>query len=240
MRIFNCILLSVISTMLLFSCQTNRQIVRYELEDGIYRSNIFEGKNETVFIDNEPDFVYVYPVKKTNGYLNLDTLNRGFLSYPQKRAAAKIAPEVFKTNNFDLDLITIPFKFRPSIAGVPAQLNTNLNALIYTGYRSDWYTLGYDQNMFGSFDRYSNHYGLTVGFFSGFGSTFIGPWFTRDQVQIEYDGIVWSNGVAVSFAFNYLTIGLGLGWDKLLDTNNSVWIYQNKPWLGLVLGINLN
>lgn len=94
--------------------------------------------------------------------------------------------------------------------------------------------------MFGSFDRYSNHYGLTVGVFSGFGSTLIGPWFTKDQVQLEYDGVVWTNGVAVSIAFNYLTIGLGLGWDKLLDTNKSVWIYQNKPWLGLVLGINLN
>lgn len=240
MRVLFSIFSSAIAVVMLFSCQANKSSVQYELEDGIYISNIFEGKKEVVFIDNEPELVFVYPVKKINGFFQFDTLNRPYLTFPQKRAASKIDPEIFKTKNFDLDLITIPFKYRAGVGEVPAQLNTNLNALIYAGYRSDWYTLGYDQNMFGNYDRYSNHYGLTFGVFSGFGSTLIGPWFTRDQVQLEYDGVVWSNGLAVSIAFNYLTVGAGLGWDKLLDSNKAVWIYQNKPWLGLVLGINLN
>lgn len=32
----------------------------------------------------------------------------------------------------------------------------------------------------------------------------------------------------------------GLGFDTLLDRNAQFWIYQERPWLGLMLGLNLN
>jgi hypothetical protein len=222
------------------SCSAYKETVQYEIIDGIYTSKILDRKSEKVYIDNEPDLLYVFPVVKKNEYFLLDTLKRNYLSFPQRQTATPLERQTFRIHEFDLDLITIPFKFRMETAGVPPQLNTNLNASLYFGYRSDWYTLNYKQNELGLFDRFTKHYGITLGFFSGFGSTLINPWVTNDQVAIEYDGVVWSNGLALSFAIDYLTIGLGLGWDNLMDNNSSKWIYQNKPFFGLVLGINLN
>jgi hypothetical protein len=36
-----------------------------------------------------------------------------------------------------------------------------------------------------------------------------------------------------------ITLGLSLGFDNLLDPNEHIWAYQQKPWIGLMLGINL-
>ncbi len=30
---------------------------------------------------------------------------------------------------------------------------------------------------------------------------------------------------------------LAAGFDNLLDNNKSIWIYNNKPWFGIMLGI---
>lgn len=38
---------------------------------------------------------------------------------------------------------------------------------------------------------------------------------------------------------NNLTVGLGVGWDYVTDRDKDVWIYQNKAWYGLILGLNL-
>jgi len=41
-------------------------------------------------------------------------------------------------------------------------------------------------------------------------------------------------------AVQNISIAMGIGFDFLLDGNRDVWIYQNKPWLGFAVGINLN
>jgi hypothetical protein len=51
---------------------------------------------------------------------------------------------------------------------------------------------------------------------------------------------VWSKGVALIMAIGKFTSGLSIGWDNLLDKNNKSWIYEGKPWVGLVFGLNLN
>ena len=66
------------------------------------------------------------------------------------------------------------------------------------------------------------------------------PWVTENNISIEYDGVVWSKGLAGILAIDNFTIGLGLGWDYLTDANKKYWIYQNMPWLGLAFGLNLN
>jgi hypothetical protein len=237
-RYFNFYFLAM--SLIFISCRAQKEINAYEIEDGFYKSRIYGEKKELVYLDNEPDYLSIFPVYSSNGYFFLDTMNREIINFPQKNIAAKIEDEIFQTNEFDIDLISIPFKFRSSRQGIPPQLNTNLNASMYFGYRTDWYTLGYQPSPFGEYERLTRHYGVTFGAFSGISAIPVNPWLTRDNINYEYDGIAWSYGVAVSFAFNYLNIGVGLGWDYLLDNNSRFWIYQNKPWLGLVLGINLN
>lgn len=66
------------------------------------------------------------------------------------------------------------------------------------------------------------------------------PWFTNDAITSEYDGVVFMKGVAGELGFKQMTAGLALGFDNLLDNNNRHWIYENKLWLGILFGINLN
>lgn len=39
---------------------------------------------------------------------------------------------------------------------------------------------------------------------------------------------------------NNLTVGVGVGWDYLTDRDKAIWIYQNKPWIGVTIGLNIN
>ena len=63
---------------------------------------------------------------------------------------------------------------------------------------------------------------------------------TSNAILTEYDGIVLQKGIAGIVAMNKLTLGLSLGFDNLIDNNRTVWVYNNKPWFGLMLGLNLN
>ncbi|WP_373494621.1 hypothetical protein [Aquiflexum sp.] len=221
-------------------CSSFKNTVQYEIADGVYKSRIFSDEIEKVYIDNEKEFLYVFLLSEGDLPYGLDTVNRDAIVFPQRRTETKIDKANFYTSEFDIDLVTIPFKYRFPTDGFPQQLNTNLNASVFLGYRTDFYTLKYKENEIGLIERMTNHYGMTFGFFSGFGSTAVNPFVTNDQINIEYDGIVWSNGLSVSFAVDYFNLGLALGWDNLLDNNSSYWIYQKRPWIGLVLGINLN
>lgn len=66
------------------------------------------------------------------------------------------------------------------------------------------------------------------------------PTNTGGRLPDEYDGIVWSKGVATIFAVNNFTLGLAFGFDNLLDENRRIWLYESKPWAGLTFGLNLN
>lgn len=66
------------------------------------------------------------------------------------------------------------------------------------------------------------------------------PTNTSFAIEEEYDGVIWSKGLAFIFAVNRFTTGFSLGFDSLLDKNKDVWIYQSKPWFGLAFGLNLN
>ncbi len=120
------------------------------------------------------------------------------------------------------------------------QLNSELNGVLYAGYRTDYYTVDYSPALPGKLKQQINHTGFSLGAFSGFGSTFMSPWVTSGAIDSEYDGVVWTAGVAALLATPAINIALGVGIDYLLDGNRNYWIYQNKPWFGFAVGIDLN
>ncbi|MFN3840039.1 MAG: hypothetical protein ACK4RF_04960 [Cyclobacteriaceae bacterium] len=69
---------------------------------------------------------------------------------------------------------------------------------------------------------------------------FISPWTTNNQITDEYDGFILSRGLSAMAGINNLTVGVAIGWDYLTDRDKVVWIYQNKPWVGLMIGLNIN
>jgi hypothetical protein len=146
----------------------------------------------------------------------------------------------FVKGSFDLDVISLPLKFRPSVAGFPAQLNTSLNGGIFLGRRSDIYMLKHRRNELGIYTASLQHYGLSFGVFTGIGSAAMNPWVSRNNIQSEYDAVVCPFGINTLFGLNNLTFGAAVGLDHMFSSDRKFWIYKNKPWLGLTVGLNLN
>jgi hypothetical protein len=140
---------------------------------------------------------------------------------------------------FDIDVLTVPFKVRPATAGLPEQLNANFDAAVYFGRRRDSYTIEKSGN--GRSGRTSiTGVGYGYGGFVGIGSVTMNPFVTNQKIDYEYDGFVLNGGIAGIYDAKKFNLGLAIGADFLVDKNRSNWIYQGKPWIGVLFGINLN
>ncbi|RRB06283.1 hypothetical protein [Larkinella rosea] len=141
--------------------------------------------------------------------------------------------------SFDTDLITIPFKYRIGQQRQPAELITSANAAVYMGLR---YDQGFQRNVFYHHQQRSEirSYSIGAGGLVGISATTIRPFSTANLVQDEYEGACLSYGLAAIFGYRTVSLGLALGYDYLLDKNRTIWMYQNKPWLGVTVGLNLN
>jgi hypothetical protein len=145
----------------------------------------------------------------------------------------------FSKPSFDLDILTVPFKYRGSSYGFPRQLDNSFNGNFYLGYRRDLFRIKRSTTPVGT-ERKIVHHGFTVGAFGGFGSSQVTPWTTNYQTTDEYNGFILTKGVAFMTSLNSLTVGVGVGWDTLTDRDKEIWIYQNKPWYGVTIGLSIN
>ena len=221
----------------LLSCRSLEENAKYGLSDGVYRFKTQASKVERVYIQVEEDSLIIYPML---GRGIADISQTTVLELKETGAEARKDYLIFTQPSFDIDIVTILFKYRPKVEDGPRQFNTDFNGAVYLGYRADRYSIDYEPTPLQSYKRKLNHFGYGAGFFTGIGATMIAPWFTRDHVQSEYDGLVFVNGISGNVAYNSLTFGVGIGIDYLMDSNRKYWVYQGKPWLGLTLGLNLN
>ncbi len=192
-----------------------------------------------MYVDIEEDVLGIHAVKKVGNEKVIDT-SAGEKFYQKEMTGTPISASSFSSNTLDIDFVTIPLKFRPAQKGVPAQLNANLNGAVYCGLRTDRYTVAYHPNPLGKSVRNTNHYGFSFGVFTGLGNTAMNATTTSGFISSEYDGVLWTKGVAGIIAVNAFTVGLSVGVDNLLDNNRSHWIYETKAWIGLAFGLNLN
>jgi hypothetical protein len=236
MRIFTLMILSVT----LFSgCKSTKDNPKYNFADGVYHTRV-KGEKQQVYVENSEDSVIIYALQKGWKRLNVKASTLPKKSYSQHTLMKTIGENKYWQNSFDVDILTIPLKYRPTRPTFPKQLSNNLNGVVYLGYRKDIYRLSYDKDPIGRIHQKSKHYGISGGLITGIGATAMNSWVTNDQITIEYDGLIWSKGIAVLIGLDQLTFGLTAAIDHLLDENKNVWIYQGKPYLGLTVGLNLN
>lgn len=224
--------------LLLTSCSIFRKSAKTDFVDGYYLQKTTEAKTK-VYVDLVEEDIRVFPTTQSTQGIKIDTSSFCTVYKPALNTHFTIEP-YFTKHSFDIDFLTIPLKYRPAKGDVPVQLNANLNGAAYFGYRTDTYHLDYVPNPFGVSQREVDHIGFSCGVFFGVGNSFISPTTTNNNINQEYDGLVWSKGIAGIFALNKVTLGVALGFDKLVDSNKDVWLYQNKPWLGIAFGLNLN
>jgi len=206
-----------LSILFLWSCSS---LPKYQLKDDYYNFHQPGKKPTKVFVRVNEDTVKITGLD--------DSL-----------IVAKEQDEYFVKRSFDLDAMTVLFKYRPSAYNLPRQLNTSFNGNVYLGYRIDRFWLDYKKNP-GGVTKELKHKALTLGAFGGLGTAAINPSTTNYRTTDEYDGLVLTRGFAIMVGLNSLTVGLGVGWDNLTDRDKDIWIYQNRPWYGLTLGLNIN
>ncbi|PBQ31653.1 hypothetical protein CNR22_07685 [Sphingobacteriaceae bacterium] len=209
----------------------------HDLPDGEYRSKVFA--KAKVYVENRGDSIVVHKLSKVNGDFVADTI-KPFVKIFVCKTNEKVNTQYYHSLSFDLDALTIPFKYRPETKSLPQQFTTSLNGAAYLGIRKDFYRIKYSKHFFNYYERESHHYAISLGGFTGFGSTAMNPWVTDYNINSEYEGVVWLKGAALIMAVGKYTSGVSIAWDNLLDKNSKYWIYERKPWIGLVFGLNLN
>ena len=233
---------SVLATLAFFltGCESLKESSKYHLNEGFYKSRLFHKKLKKIYVVPGDDSIKVYTAKRIKNNF-IDTTTSLKIAFPATQKPLEFYNYSFRQNTFDIDVLSILFKYRPSNKYIPNQFTTSIyNGAIYFGYRTDIYRLKYKQSPLQLFKRDITHYGFSLGTFSGFGASRIDENVTDPQINVQYDGFINLSGVAAIIAVNKLSCGLTLGFDHLLDKNKHSWIYQGKPWIGIALGLNLN
>jgi hypothetical protein len=214
----SCLLLLAAS--LLTACSSSSHLHKYEFEDDYYWYR--QGKD---------------PLRKM--YIAIVNDTAKILHNGQPVQVLDEVDQLAIKPSFDFDVLTMPFKFRPSSEGAPRKLNADANGAAMIGYRVDRFKIKHLKTPSG-ISRVPLHRGLAIGLFAGIGATPVNPWTTNYQTADEYSALVVSRGLAALVGVNNLTFGLGIGWDYLTDRDKAIWIYQNKVWYGVTIGLNLN
>jgi hypothetical protein len=217
---------------LLTACAPLGVITTHDFSSGQYKLKTSDGGISEIYADVDDDSLTLYRM------INNEPEPSYFGRFSMKNigAGSVMMNAIFSKYSIDPDLSTIITKLRPSVSGVPAQLNTNLNAAVYIGARKDFYTIREHKLLFRS-NSYIKQIGFDAGLFAGIGNTFVNPTTTLGRTELEYDGMVFQKGVAAFFTVDRISIGLACGFDNLMGTDSRIWVYNNKPWIGLMLGI---
>ncbi len=223
---------------LITSCSSIQDSSKFDFQSAKYYTSVIPKAQNEVYIDVTPDTIKIYELNKAGNTEEVEKNVKGILT--EEIDSINSEKYAFFNPALDIDFLTIPLKYRFPTAGVPNQLTTNFNGVVYLGFRNDIYRITYKQNPLQEWKRQIRHFGSSLGGFAGLSSEPINPWVTNEKVEIEYDAAVFSTGVSWIVGINNLSAGLSLGFDYLLDPNRKYWIYQGKPWLGVAFGINLN
>ena len=132
--------LSLLLVIVSQSCRTIKQSSKYGFNEGYYQSKLFHKKLKSVYVMPGEDSIKVYTAKSLSKDF-VDTVQSLKIVFPANHKPGNFDNYIFKQTSFDIDILSILFKYRPSVSGFPKQLNTSiLNGAIYFGYRSDFTT----------------------------------------------------------------------------------------------------
>jgi hypothetical protein len=219
------------------SCGTVDKIAKHNFYTSYYTLKTENAPAVKVYVDEFGDSLDIYRVNYEGKKRCPDTTSRIPILISAVKQGDYLYNSSFRRNSFDIDLTTAILKYRPPQKDVPRQLSANLNAALYAGLRKDYFKVTTNTNPLKETSSSLHHVGFDAGFFVGIGITPVNYTVTNGHTELEYDGIVFEKGIAVYFGIDFLTFGISLGFDNLLDDNHKYWVYNQKPWIGLMLGI---
>lgn len=231
---------SIVLVISVSSCQIVKQSSKYNFNDGIYQTGRFS-KQKVYVLQVDEDTISVFPVLEFPDSTAVLTKQRINYVANQRKFKDNRINHSFYRPSFDLDLMTLPLKYRFSAGQLPNTLNSYFNGAFYAGYRIDEYWLNYKRTPLNSYKQSIKHVGYSAGFYAGIGSTLINSSVLNDPFfSYDYEGVLLLTGVAANIAVDNVTVGVALGTDYLMDKYHAEWIYEGKPYIGFTLGLNLN
>ncbi|MFN8332078.1 MAG: hypothetical protein U0T81_12825 [Saprospiraceae bacterium] len=234
LQLYGRLLCVVITIIGLGSCRVIEKASRHDFHSGYYRFKDNGTKLKT-YVQLDQDQISIFPINQAiiseKSLLDIQThddkieLNRNLQ---------------FDRTGLDIDLTSILMKYRMARQGRPAQISTDLNLAVYAGWRKDRFNISSVKSPIHRSTLGIDHWGVDAGPFIGLGTTSVNSFSTLGRVNEEYGGLSLQGGIAVFAESSFASFGLSLGIDHLTGRNRNEWIYQNKPWLGLVVGVALN
>jgi hypothetical protein len=218
----------------LTACSFIEKTSQHGLQNGFYL--LKEGNNKAghVYLENKEEGISLYEVKD-----GLVMTNSPMLSFS---TGSQDTPGSYQLTrgSLDLDITSILLKYRPAGEGMPPQLNTDFNAALYLGARKDAFRIKASQTPLGKQEIKISQRGFDAGLFAGIGSSAVTPTTTNNLTGLEYNGFILQYGIAAFTETDLVSFGLSLGFDHLTGRDRDVWIYQEKPWIGFIIGIALH
>ena len=217
------------------SCSVLEKASSHGFESGNYIMKQAGRKDIPVYVQSSEEEKRVHEITNEGVQPNL------YLIIPQgiQDSICQI-PATFTKQSLDIDITSVLFKVRPTNSGIPLQLTSDFNAAMYLGWRYDTYNVKSQATLLGQCDYRMINRGFDIGGFVGLGTTPVNPFFTSDKVNREYSAMILQYGIAAFLESSMASFGISLGADHMVGPDRSHWIYQNRPWLGFIIGIALN
>ena len=230
-------LLAIIIFTLAVSCAPLDEFYSHEFSSGYYKLKDPGTNPEKVFVSLYEDSIVVYPVSGEGKSLKPEISKSRGIDISSINPGSYLYNNSFIRTSLDIDLSTVLLKYRPATPNVSSQLSTNVNGILYAGFRKDYFRMKTRVSPLSSVQTSVRHTGFDFGLFAGIGVTPVNPTVTMLRSIQEYDGIVFQKGFSIFATYENMSVGVAVGFDNLIGKDRNIWIYNQKPWIGLVLGI---
>ncbi len=89
-------------------------------------------------------------------------------------------------------------------------------------------------------ERITHFYFTTSAFVGATSASLKTETVTNPQLlSIDQNNVAFAYGLNLMAGRNNFGVSFSLGFDVALGKNSSIWIYQNKPWIGIGFSSNL-
>lgn len=218
-----------------YSCSILEKSSVHSFNSDYYKLKINDGESQEIYAEITDNEISIHT--KTEN----EPQSRSYNTVPLITIDSSNNTEyIFSKKSLDIDITSILFKYRPSVSGQQPQMVTDFNASIYAGWRQNSYIVRGTIDPIGKNKNEILNRGYDFGLFCGPGTTLVSPFTTKNLFANEYNGMIIQFGLAGFIESNVASFGIAVGYDYLLSRDYDIWIYNKKPWLGLIIGIALN
>ncbi len=219
-------------------CASLGKLGRHDFDSGFYKLKVHGNKPVHVYAEVAEDSVIVYPVSFDGNKKVPNTATSIGTKISRTKPDNYLYNSCFINNSLDIDLTSILFKSRHSRDDVPNQFSADLDIAIYMGIRKVLYKIVSPVSPIHEQKSFIRQIGFDLGIFAGIGSSPVNPTVTNNKISQEYDAMIFQKGFAGFISINKMSVGLALGFDNVLDKSRSSWIYNQKPYLGLIISVS--